>query len=451
MYVITSMAPSCCNGVHKVTARSLKGTSADAGKYVKELHRCCDAIARYMLPPEVAEKLAAIKKLAGEIEYAIRETQLETSTSPFPTPGVEEQADWSKICPTGAALLHTGACVCMEETSRPNAYKFCTITDMLEAPFNSVVFEQEWFVGQFYFNKDGLMFHGDHGFQSPVFCTGLLLWSGITEIREDSSLGPRSLYIQFDPSITVPFSALKLEFSNRRDGSWIEEAWKMYKGVKDPDADVADCFALPPAKSPETDEPIYSEVLDHVDFPTLLRTMCGAHWIFEKQYQEDLGAFDIKATKWTQGKRLPTTKVRKVTFQMPLKDIPAAAAALVSIPENTHVTVICRAESSEDSLTLIMHTCTHDVMFGENFRVQDVFSFKSVDDGLEFKKWTSVIWIKPLSFVYSAITVAVESQTKTKSQEAGAYLAKLLRQTVGDIHHEEEKSGRKMTAVTSLS
>merc|ERR1712050_711461 len=96
-----------------------------------------------------------------------------------------------------------------------------------------------------------------------------------------------------------------------------------------------------------------------------------------------------------ESKRSPGVMVRKTTFTLPVpQDFSKAVTRLVNLPSETKVTAIYRLCHDADTLVFTVQFCSHDIPFGENFRVHETVQFKPHSvDGVEATKWVEVMWV----------------------------------------------------------
>jgi len=125
---------------------------------------------------------------------------------------------------------------------------------------------------------------------------------------------------------------------------------------------------------------------------------------------------------------LTGAQVRRSEFQMRLpQDVPKAIRSLVGVPQSTRVTQVYCLCITESEVTLVQQTTSHDVMFGDSFRVQETFSWRSsADGGVEQRTWSEVEWIRSLPWTHGAIKSFIDKSTKREAKETAASLAKLL-------------------------
>merc|ERR1719401_237592 len=74
---------------------------------------------------------------------------------------------------------------------------------------------------------------------------------------------------------------------------------------------------------------------------------------------------------------------------------------------------------SDDELLVFLQQLTHDIPYGDYFRVHEVFSFSNLASGVSFNKWTWVDWIMDLPWLVTAMKPITESKAKAASPAAG--------------------------------
>lgn len=125
---------------------------------------------------------------------------------------------------------------------------------------------------------------------------------------------------------------------------------------------------------------------------------------------------------------LKGAQVRRSEFRMRLpQDVPKAIRTLVGVPQSTRITQVYCLCITESEVTLAQQTTSHDVTFGDSFRVQETCSWRSAaDGGVEQRTWSEVAWIKSLPWTHGAIKSFIDKSTKREAKDMAASLAKLL-------------------------
>lgn len=175
-----------------------------------------------------------------------------------------------------------------------------------------------------------------------------------------------------------------------------------------------------------------SLVIDRAAAPELsldrVREAIESGEVLEDYLKEFSQAYNIQLTDWydmTGGLRACRAK-----FTMPVpQEVPAALARLISVPEASAATLVLAHRGNGDDEELVMlQQVTHDVPFGENFRVHEAMSFRrdASSDGVSFSKWTTIKWIKDLPWHVSMIRPITESKTMAKSPEGGQAFLKAV-------------------------
>merc|ERR1712039_588249 len=97
--------------------------------------------------------------------------------------------------------------------------------------------------------------------------------------------------------------------------------------------------------------------------------------------KENKQAKDISATPWTESKRSLGVMVRKITFTVPVpQDFPRAITRLVQLPTETRVTAIFRLLSQDSDLVVTGQLCSHDIPYGDSFRVHETVRFRATGE-----------------------------------------------------------------------
>lgn len=106
--------------------------------------------------------------------------------------------------------------------------------------------------------------------------------------------------------------------------------------------------------------------------------------------------------------------VRKATFTLPVpQDFPRAVTRLVNLPVETKVTAVFRLHPQADQLVFTVQFCSHDIPYGENFRVHETVVFKADPaGGAETQQWVEVLWIASLPWTHGVLKSIIEQKSK---------------------------------------
>jgi hypothetical protein len=188
--------------------------------------------------------------------------------------------------------------------------------------------------------------------------------------------------------------------------------------------------SLPAAKAP-MGTPVLREHLPDVSVEFVRKALWGSDrtWPVQIYLEQEMRAHDIKATPWAQGRQIASTNVRRLQFQMPVPaDVPSAVKRLISLPEETRVTLLARIGTSDDGVVLLQEIVSHDVAYGNDFVVQEVMSFRvHPEGGVLFEKFAEVRWVAALPWYAGVVRTFVEMRAKSDGKTSGSFLASHLR------------------------
>lgn len=138
-------------------------------------------------------------------------------------------------------------------------------------------------------------------------------------------------------------------------------------------------------------------------------------------------AADLSMTPWRASKQSPGVLVRKATFLFPIpQDFPKAVTRLVSIPEATKVTAVSRLHEQDGVAIFTVQFCSHDIPFGEHFRVHETLKFQADGRGdVRATRWTEVMWITSLPWAFGILKPIIEQ--RSRADALGNYLVADLR------------------------
>jgi len=173
-----------------------------------------------------------------------------------------------------------------------------------------------------------------------------------------------------------------------------------------------------PFHVPEGITPLSVEMLSSADLTSINAKLTSDNWL-TNFLKENRLARDICATPWGESKRAPGVMVRKATFTVPVpQDFPRAVTKLVQLPKETRVTAIFRLLlSQDDDLIFTAQICSHDIPYGDNFRVHETSRFRAASSGgIEATNWVEVMWIANLPWTHGALKSLIDQRTRTKTE-----------------------------------
>merc|ERR1711862_855888 len=93
------------------------------------------------------------------------------------------------------------------------------------------------------------------------------------------------------------------------------------------------------------------------------------------------------------------------------------------------VTAVFRLKITDEQATLVMQSCTHNVPYGEHFRVEDTLRLKAIPGGgVAYDKWTKGVWVKPLPWALSPVTSFVEKKIIREAKGSATLLGRILQE-----------------------
>uniref|UniRef100_A0A7S1LGN9 VASt domain-containing protein n=1 Tax=Alexandrium catenella TaxID=2925 RepID=A0A7S1LGN9_ALECA len=148
---------------------------------------------------------------------------------------------------------------------------------------------------------------------------------------------------------------------------------------------------------------------------------------------ETLKSSEISPMPWAKSRMVDSTLVRKITFMMKLPDdVPRVVKRLISLPESSSVTMLYRLRNDSNGVVLTYQTCTHDVTFGENFRVQETLVFAPLGNGgTELKRFAEVVWVAPLPWTMGSIRTYIEDKAKSDGAKSVCKLVDIIKEIGG--------------------
>jgi len=168
-----------------------------------------------------------------------------------------------------------------------------------------------------------------------------------------------------------------------------------------------------PFHLPQGETPVGSDNLPAMDISSICKKLQSENWLC-KFLQESKQAHSISATPWSESKQAPGVMVRKATFTLPVpQDFPRAVTRLVNLPTETKVTAVFRMHPQDGQLLFTVQFCSHDIPYGENFRVHETVLFKtSPNNGVATEQWVEVMWIASLPWTHGILKSIIEQKSK---------------------------------------
>lgn len=187
-------------------------------------------------------------------------------------------------------------------------------------------------------------------------------------------------------------------------------------------------FALLKRLGPNGEPPVSLQRISGLSIEQVRALILGDQFA-ARYFQESNKAFDFTAEPWSTSSRVPGLLFRKVSFKVPIDDVPRAIKRLVSVPDISSVTVVWQLNSEDEGITLTGQSYAHGVPFGDNFRMQDTVTIRPSSNGaasLELKKWFETVWVAPLPWTHGIVKSAIESQGMDKSIAGLPFFARIL-------------------------
>ncbi|CAK0796484.1 unnamed protein product [Prorocentrum cordatum] len=128
----------------------------------------------------------------------------------------------------------------------------------------------------------------------------------------------------------------------------------------------------------------------------------------------------MRASPWSEGRRVPGSLVRRLQFSFPAPDnTPRMVQRLIGLPEWMDSSMLVRMKTTEDQLTLVMSTCSHNVPYGECSRIEDRLHFTpdAARGGVAVAKWIGLVWVKSLPWALGPAAGFLEKQVHDQAKE----------------------------------
>lgn len=431
--------------------RSVGATPSSARDAIEGLNVSYKKLAALALPPGGAAALASLRKVIRELQGLVEGSKMPVAL-PWSRPLPEEQEHYEAKCPEGGLLLRSQVCVAAEGNPA-----------------------EEWVMGVLFVSDRGVLFEGGGGLLPQALNTGLVHWSNITAIEHrgvanggQSSFSPREMTLTIkDGSI----ACLQLQLSVTKDCDWIEEAWRACRehGHVRPgnlgDIEVGASFQFHSVADNEGETPrsassvsgaapagrgmtasltrasdnipddgtkggtmVFEEYWAEVSLQHVRLGLEADDWTMSRMIKEKSNPEKFVSEPPVQSRSTPGLTVRRTRFLLTLpQDVPRAVASLVGSPEKSNVTQVLAYRSSDDELSVVMQAVTHDVPFGEDFRVQEMYKWRSQPEGgVQFQCWSQIVWTRQLPWTHGVLKSFVAKKAAGESKECAAIISKFV-------------------------
>lgn len=424
-----------------------------AYKAVAELRTGCAHLQEVVLPLGGAEVLSALKDNLRKLEAMVVQARAPLSL-PWSRPLPEEQAKFEVICPTGGVLLRTQPCIISEDSN-----------------------SSDHAIGQFFISDTGLLFENcSDVIRSP----GLIVWDSIVDMQNRPSEScPDTSRISQHGNLELTLGepcpgSFHIQLGLPADVEWIIQAWRLCteestngilqvdslthpgetqvsflsfhsfdEGSFNPDelqsirqtrpitltSSMSAALAqIPDYPAVESKDPLLSTIFQDFTFETMCAEFESEDWFIDDFMRETLNAIEMRTSSWKRGVR-PGAMVRDSHIIMPVPpDVPRAVALILGMPETVTVTATFQFRRSGEEATLVMHSSTHGVPFGDSFRVEDTIRFGPHANGVEFRKWTKAAWIKPMSWTLKPVKIFLERKVRSEARAGCTIMERMLRE-----------------------
>lgn len=396
-----------------------------------------------------------------ELEQILQTAQVQVPTCGSAHPSLQdlqEKLEWERLCPGSGQLVRTLTCV---------------------APSPSRT--EELFAGRLRVSSVGLYFEGKGGgaeLLEEILQSRFLRWADVAKVTAVRGIptnlketGPVEVVIMLGHRDLVPAFGLRCFVSGSEGFDLLRQTWLTYGGAESGSAlsaencsrssnslelsspsdsssalpggpsagslggEVSSTGAvdeLPLQEHPSRGEPLVAAVLPNVALSQITRILLqNEDWLFERFLNAQYGTYDIEPSEWKEAgssKSLVRTLRGRIPFP---PDVPKAIVRMLALPPSSRVTMVFRAEIKQSEVRISQETCTHDVAFGESFKVQDLLVFKpDPSGGVAFLKWTVVKWEQALPWSCSVIKPFVERKTRSGSIDGGKTFLRILQEGI---------------------
>lgn len=408
-----------------------------------------ELLRRYKLTPEATQMLEQIERGADQL-LPIMNAGLAPSI--WKTPSPQEQVEWQQLNPIGGKLLHTQVLI-----------------------FAAGLSSEEWFMGRLFVSERGVAVQGSMGTiahrKEAQVSSGLVPWECVADMEQDT-LQQTVLIVHLKPG-TLDQSELRLQLGMSAECDRLRQAWDHYKNHEDidfhsflsvvsgisenhnqdgvrnminsqvmrnglrsfhlkADSPITQTFHVATkglAQVPNLSGPLCSVHFPNVSLETVRRCFEKDNDWFLCRFQiEALKASELSCTPWTEGQLVSGSLVRRVCFKLPAPDdVPKAVARVIGFPPVLDSVLIARLHCEEDQITLLMHSMSLNVPYGDQQRVEDVLQFTAdKDGGITVSKYIKMIFSKDLPWTLGIAKSFLNMKVKQEGAGTWDKMTKLL-------------------------
>jgi len=126
---------------------------------------------------------------------------------------------------------------------------------------------------------------------------------------------------------------------------------------------------------------------------------------------------------------------QRTKYQAPLpKDFPDLLKRALSLPSFVPGVTMSCIVSGPDKLLLVQRSRSEGTMYSGRVRLQHIHSFQPhPKGGLEWKQWTDLVWLQPVSFTHAWIAKFLQRKATEESQLVADDFAACLCEAVATV------------------
>jgi len=175
-------------------------------------------------------------------------------------------------------------------------------------------------------------------------------------------------------------------------------------------------------------KPLYTEVLRNTTTHLVQAALKnGTYCPMLRFLKEVLQCHSILATGWKKCPNMPGTWVRKAQWSAPIPaDIPTTVARLLGVPDVVTGTSVWRLQECGNTLTLMQHSYTKDVLYGERFVLQSTLQFTQKGNDVIFRNFADTKWVVPLPWTHIAVKAFVERKARVDALAMAPDLRRII-------------------------
>lgn len=188
--------------------------------------------------------------------------------------------------------------------------------------------------------------------------------------------------------------------------------------------------SLPYPRAPQRGSPLFSQHIDKMLSEIRDDFAQDDECVIKRFLRDVMECFDISSSDWMDSEDVDSNMVKSFEYKSKIpSDVPDAVVRLCRLPQTILGSTIVHLCSNDDELTVVQHSRTRNVLYGDRFLLQNTMSFqKEPSGGVMLRQWTEVVWIEPLPWTHGIVKFFIERKAKSGARETADDFACIIRE-----------------------